>query len=390
MSPTVALGMTLHNNARHLREAIDSLLAQSDPDFGLLLLDDGSHDETPTLLAAYAAADPRVRTARHPERRGMVQTWRDAVDLALEQFPDARYFAWTSDHDRWHPDWLVRTRAALDAHPEAVLAYPRTRRIDDAGALWAKSPKTFDTAGLPRLADRWRRFAGEAAGAGDLVYGLMRIDALRRAGVFRPVLQPDRLLMLELTLQGEFRQVPEDLWFRRQSASASVVRQRTTLFTPETAPGGLWWPARLQHARHLWREYVTTVRPEVPPGAMRGLIAQYVLLDLWRQYSKSTALLHQLDNVRERTAFTVKAVRRTAWTAWYEGGQALAAWRGRMRRRGRQAVYDVAVFRRRARAALYEATMAMSRWPGLARRAVKRGVHHALVLSHRLGLRGRH
>ncbi len=389
MTPTVALGMTLHNQARHLREAIDSLLAQSDPDFGLLLLDDGSADETPALMAEYAARDPRIRIARHDTRQGMVATWSEAAELALRQFPSARYFAWASDHDRWHPDWLRRTRAELDAHANAVLAYPQTRRIDGQGAVWAKQPKTFDTADLRDVRARWRRFAGEAAGAGDLVYGVMRADALRRAGIFRPVLQPDRLLMLELTLQGEFRQVPDELWFRRQSPSASVVRQRTSLFTPDTVPAGLWLPARLQHARALWRTYVRTARPEVTPAVMRRLICQYVLLDLWREYSKSTALLHRLDNGREAAQRVGKSLRRTVWTAWYEGGMAFTAWRGRMRRRGRQLVYDLAVFRRRVRAALYEASMTAARWPGLLRRALKRGVHHTLVLTHRLGLRGR-
>ena len=389
MSPTVAFGMTLHNNARHLPEAIDSLLAQSDPDFGLLLLDDGSGDETPALMAAYAAQDRRVRVARHDTRQGMVETWRNAVALALDLFPDARYFAWASDHDRWHPDWLRRARAELDAHPEAVLAYPQTRRIDERGALWAKQPKTFDTAGLCEVEARWLRFAGEAAGAGDLVYGLMRVDALRRAGIFRPVIQPDRLLMLELTIQGEFRQVADELWFRRQGTSASVVRQRTSLFTPANAPEGLWWPPRLQHARVLWRTYVRTARPEVTTAMMRRLVRQYVLRDLWREYSKSTAVLHQLDNGREALTRCVKEVRRAVWTAWYEGGMVFAAWRGRQRRRGRQLVYDLAVFRRRIRASMYEASMSAAKWPGLIRRGLKRAVHHALVFTHRLGLRGR-
>ena len=62
-----------------------------------------------------------------------------------------------------------------------------------------------------------------------MVYGLMRLDALQAAGIFRRVLRPDRLLMAELTLQRRFRQVPEVLWFRRQSETASVERQRATL-----------------------------------------------------------------------------------------------------------------------------------------------------------------
>jgi glycosyltransferase involved in cell wall biosynthesis len=389
MTPAVAFGMTLHNNARHLPEAIDSLLAQSDPDFGLLLLDDGSSDATPEIARAYAARDSRIRFERHPARQGMVQSWRSAVDLALGHFSGARYFAWASDHDRWHLNWLRLTRAELDAHPEAVLAYPRTRRIDEAGTLWEKQPKTFDTVGIRAADERWLRFSGEAVGAGDLVYGLMRIDSLRRAGIFRSVMLPDRLLMLELTLQGEFRQVQADLWFRRQGAASSLVRQRVSLFTPENAPAGLSWPPRFQHARVLRREYVWTVRPEIDPRVMRGLIWRYLVLDVWRQYSKSTALIHRIDNRREAIVDVWKGLRRRVWTSWYEGGVALAAWRGRMRRRGRRSSRVVPVFRRRMRAAGYESRVATVKVLVRARRAARRGLHNALVFTHRLGLRGR-
>ena len=45
--------------------------------------------------------------------------------------------------------------------------------------------------------------------AGNMVYGLYRINALERAGVYRHVLVPDRLLFTELALYGQFRQVPQ-------------------------------------------------------------------------------------------------------------------------------------------------------------------------------------
>ena len=388
MSPTVALGMTLHNNARHLPESIDSLLAQSDTDFGLLLLDDGSSDNTADIAQAYAETDSRIRLEHHAVRQGMVQAWRAAVDLALGHFPDARYFAWTSDHDRWHPEWLRRTRAVLDAHPETVLAYPRTRRIDEQGEPWVKHPKIFDTADLQTAEARWLRFSGEAVGAGDLVYGLMRVDALRRAGVFRSVMLPDRLLMLELTLQGQFRQVQEDLWFRRQGAS-SLSRQRMSLFTSANAPAGLWLPPRVQHARVLRREYVRTTRPEISAHVMSGLIWRYLALDLWRQYSKSTAVLHQADNARETLAHRAKTMRRRIWAAWYEGRAVLTAWWGRLRRHQRSWSHAVQVVRRRLRAARYESRMAAVKTLGRARRIARRVLHHMLVLTHRLGLRGR-
>ena len=214
MTPRAVLGMTLYNNARHLREATDSILGQSHRELVLLMLDDGSSGDVEAMARAYER-DGRVRYFRHAQRLGMVPTWREVVDIARREYPGAEYFAWVSDHDRWDARWLDRMLAELDAHPEAVLTYPRTLRIDDNGAIIDKEPRVFDTAGVSTAVERWRRFCWNGFGSGDMVYGLMRMQALQAAGIFRPVLNPDRLLIAELMRQGEIRQVDEPLWYRR-------------------------------------------------------------------------------------------------------------------------------------------------------------------------------
>ena len=64
--------------------------------------------------------------------------------------------------------------------------------------------------------------AVESMSAGNMVYVLYRADALARAGVFRSVLAPDRLLLTELALQGQFVQVPDVLWYRRFTPEVST------------------------------------------------------------------------------------------------------------------------------------------------------------------------
>lgn len=411
MTPTVGFGMTLYNNARHLPEALESLLTQSDPDFGLLLLDDGSTDATATIAQDYAARDARIRVERHPERCGMVQTWRDAVTLTRRHFPGISYFAWASDHDRWHPDWLRWVKRELDAHPEAVLAYPRSLRIGDDGALLEKQAKIFDTAGRRTPRERWLHFSREAAGAGDLVYGLMRVDALERAGTFRSVLQPDRLLMLELTLQGEFRQVPEVLWFRRTSDISSLVRQRTTLFTPANRPRTLWLPPWLQHGIALSAAYLARPGPGQARGEVLGLILRYQALCLLRRHSKSTAVLHRVSQggksahqirkeVRGRIRWAiddVQVARARGWIRTIRGWRRLTYGVAIARRRTRKAIVEgvesipgrLTRTRRRVNRTARELLIAAHAGRTQLRRFAKRGVYRALVLTHRLGLRGR-
>src|SRR5258705_12659981 len=115
-----------------------------------------------------------------------------------------------------------------DRHPAAVLAYPQTLRIDEAGVVVDKEPRIFDTSGVTSAAERWRRFCWNGFGSGDMVYGLMRMRALEAARIFRPVLYPDRMLIAELTRLGEIHQVPHPLWARPPWDGASVAPRRTS------------------------------------------------------------------------------------------------------------------------------------------------------------------
>jgi glycosyltransferase involved in cell wall biosynthesis len=345
--------MTLYNNARHLPEALDSILAQTYRDFTLVMLDDGSNDDTERIAREYAARDSRIRFFRHPSRQGMVATWREAAEIAARECPSAECFAWVSDHDRWHPEWLDTLTRELDVHPRAVLAYPITRRITQEGADTDKGPRLFDTAGIGDLQARWHRYCHEGVGAGDMVYGLIRMPALQNAGIFRPVLRPDRLLISELVFQGEIRQVHDVLWFRRQSLSSSIARQRNSLLLPGDEPRWFSLPPWLQHTIVLNREYGPSAPRPLPVVASewRRMLLRYQLTYGWRHLRK-TETSHAIGRGIDNVIATKKLTKHYFHHAVYHtlvGGR--AAW-------------------------------------GRSRRAIRRGVYHALVLTHRLGLRG--
>ena len=333
--PRTVLGMTLYNNPAHVREATDSILAQTHRGFALLMLDDGSSDEVEAIAHQYERQDSRVCYWRHARRQGMVATWKEVVEIAQREHPGAEYFAWVSDHDRWDPRWLERMIAQLDAHPDAVLAYPQTLRISEDGALVDKEPRVFDTSGIADPVERWRRFAWSGFGSGDMVYGLMRMRALEAAGIFRPVLNPDRMLIAELSRVGEIHQVQEPLWSRRQPGGASVARQSTSLFAGATPPR-FNWPPSLQHAVILRRE-----------GFTLPMIATYVLASGWRATRKtetSKSIGRGVDNVH----FVKRLVKKGFHHAVYYtivGARMVVA---KTRRATRKAVYEVLTFTHRA------------------------------------------
>ena len=370
----VVLGMTLYNNAEHLREATDSLLSQTDRDFALLMLDDGSSDEAEAIAREYERRDARVRYWHHPQRRGMVPTWKEVVEIAVREYPRAEYFAWVSDHDRWAPEWLAATRAVLDGNPKVVLVYPVSLRIDEGGDVVDKEPRSFRTVGIDDPIARWREFCHRGVGSGDMVYGLMRLDALRDAGIFRSVLNPDRLLVGELTLRGQIEQVQQPLWFRRQSAVASIARQRATLFAGERPPR-FGWPPTWQHSAILLDEYLRMPAPPVRIGLfqMAGMLTRYQLTSLWREYRKtdtSKSFGRGIDNLH----YVKKVIKKGVLVSIHS--TLIAVHRTRT------------IIRRSRRKAVYETLVAMHKFSDRTRRSGRRVRYELAMLTHRLGLRG--
>jgi glycosyltransferase involved in cell wall biosynthesis len=334
--------MTMYNNARRLPDAAASLRAQSYRDFALVMLDDGSTDQTPAIAETLAANDGRITYFRHEPRRGMVRTWREVFEIATREHPSAEYFAWVSDHDYWHAHWLSRLVEALEAHPSVLLAYPMTQRMEADGTPVDKELRVFQTVGLSQMADRWREFCHNGVGSGDMVYGLMRVKALRAAGIFREVLYPDRLLIAELTLRGEILQVQEPLWVRRRSAVASIARQRSTLIAG-ASPARFRWPATLQHASVIARDYGRSGRqqPCIPLHTLAGMLTRYQLTSFWRTFRK-TDTSKQVSRTGEHVAFAAKVTRKYARVALADAGHGVAVAWTRLGRRRRKLAYESA------------------------------------------------
>jgi cellulose synthase/poly-beta-1,6-N-acetylglucosamine synthase-like glycosyltransferase len=241
--PRVVIGVPLYNGAEHLEEALESLLAQRYPDYAVLLVDDCSSDDTPAIAQRYLHGRGVLTYHRNPKRLGMIGRYRRCYEIASELYPGFEYFAWGSDHDVWHPRWLSQMVRALDGNGGVVLTYPLNVGISDEGAV-VREVWEFDTLGIRRRGRRLRRVV-RGISAGNMVYGLYRAKALERAGIYRRVLLPDRLLMAELSQFGQFEQVPEILWYRRfrPGVQASLERQRSSFF-PDGAPAYShlpWW-----------------------------------------------------------------------------------------------------------------------------------------------------
>ncbi len=124
--PTVTAVIPAYNGSRFIREAIDSALAQTWQDIEVLVVDDGSTDETPAILAAYGA---RIRVIRKPN--GGTGS---ALNAGIRAARGA-WIAWLSQDDAWEPNKIERQLEAVRMHPGVGLVYSDYWQVDEEGRV---------------------------------------------------------------------------------------------------------------------------------------------------------------------------------------------------------------------------------------------------------------
>ncbi len=108
--PKISILMAVYNGAVYLREAIDSVLAQTYRDFEFVIVDDGSSDESVRIVRSYA--DSRIKLHAAPQNMGQTTALNVGLRLCVGE-----YIARMDGDDICRPDRFARQVAALDADP---------------------------------------------------------------------------------------------------------------------------------------------------------------------------------------------------------------------------------------------------------------------------------
>ena len=130
-APKVSVIIPNYNHARYLPRRIESVLGQQMQDLEVLLMDDCSTDDSRTVLAAYAARDPRVRLAFNEHNSGSTfRQWAKGLALTRGEY------VWIAESDDFaEPGFLTALVARLDADPTAALAYANSWLVDEHDAV---------------------------------------------------------------------------------------------------------------------------------------------------------------------------------------------------------------------------------------------------------------
>ena len=119
--PKVSVIIPTYNRAEYLGEAIQSVFDQTFEDFEILIVDDGSTDDTQQLVLSFH--DPRLRSF-YQNNCGISAARNAAIRSA-----DGEYIAFLDSDDVWLPELLESQVAVLDRRPEIGLVYARAATL---------------------------------------------------------------------------------------------------------------------------------------------------------------------------------------------------------------------------------------------------------------------
>lgn len=122
-TPAISVIMSVHNHQAFVRQAIESVIAQTLPSWELILIDNGSTDESPALIDAMARRDARIRPI-HQNNIGLAAARNRGIGLAR-----GPWIAYLDSDDIWFPNALAAYSRFVEEHPSAQFVFGFAHRL---------------------------------------------------------------------------------------------------------------------------------------------------------------------------------------------------------------------------------------------------------------------
>ena len=208
--PLVSVILPVYNGAQTISATLKSVFQQSIQDFELIIVDDGSTDQTLEVIST--VDDPRLKVFSYPNA-GVATTRNRGVAHA-----SGKYVSFVDADDLWTPDKLALQLKALESTPDAAVAYSWTDYIDQEGRFIAEAQRVAFSGDV--YAELLRRDFLESASNATI-----RRQAFLACGGFDPSLSgaADWDLFLRLAKRYAFVAVPHPgVLYRLLSSSMSA------------------------------------------------------------------------------------------------------------------------------------------------------------------------
>lgn len=221
MSKRLFIGMPVRNGARFIRQALESLCAQSYVDWQLLVSDNASTDETIDICQEFVRADERITMVMQERDIGAADNF-----LYLMERAEGELFLWAAADDLWAPSFLETCVSALDAHPDIGMAFTGVENIDYSGMPIRQYQKLAALAGGPTVCTVARYlYQPEILGKANLIHSVMRLNLCRRVSAkvgFPDCWGPDMALVLGFVAAGGVH-IDERVLFRKRIPDGAVA-----------------------------------------------------------------------------------------------------------------------------------------------------------------------
>jgi len=209
-SPKVSVGMPVFNGEPTLRRAIESILAQSYINLELVISDNSSIDSTDKICKEYALIDKRIIYIRQPKNIGAEANFKNTLSRAR-----GLYFMWAACDDSWHPSFIERNIANLEANPNAISSISNVlldgKKFPEADS--GVSPLTGSEVSKLRTLCR-------QPGANSRFYSLFRKSALDGIAMHRGYVAADWSIICDLIRKGDMLTISDYYGFFKSLSGA--------------------------------------------------------------------------------------------------------------------------------------------------------------------------
>lgn len=188
--------MLTFNRAAYIGAAVESVLTQTHEDFELIILDDGSTDDTQKILATYT--DPRITVIRHETNKGLHARRKESL-----QYATGIYTAVLDSDDVWCSEDKLKLQVTyMEDNPDTCLVGTFLTHVDAHGTKIGSNEYCIDDTDIRNVILRRNQFAHSSV--------LIRTAVLTQIkGYQDTVLAEDLDVFLQLGTLGTFANIPQ-------------------------------------------------------------------------------------------------------------------------------------------------------------------------------------
>lgn len=202
--PKISVVIPVYNTQEYLRQCVDSILGQGFADMEIILVDDGSTDDSPAICDEYAGADSRIRVI-HKENGGLGYARNSGLEAACGE-----YVNFIDSDDWWSAGQLTKILEYLDSEKPDILdfAFARNYDGDEKPQLFSPAPVRFGPDDMPYVAASLITAVNHNGRsikmATSMCFGFYRRSLLtHRFASERKVISEDMLFKVEMTLKAK-------------------------------------------------------------------------------------------------------------------------------------------------------------------------------------------